>query len=292
MPKRWLGVSILIPKNYSEALSNFLFEQGATGIEEIEEFSGNLRLRAYFVQDGSEKKLLRAISKYIKSLKYLDKEISNLEMETVSIPEKDWAADWKRFFKPFQVSSKFIIKPPWAKVKVKEGMIPINILPAMAFGTGTHPSTKLCIKALEELEKIDDLSVLDFGTGSGILAIISAKLGANDVLGIDKDEVAIENARINVKENSVLNIVKIKRASIGNIKRTFDIIVANIDLKTLKRSCNSIIKRVKKNGFVILSGILETEMERLKKFYMRKNRFKLIKSLKDGEWACIVMKKL
>lgn len=292
MPKRWLGVSILIPKNYSEALSNFLFEQGATGIEEIEEFSGNLRLRAYFVQDGSEKKLLQAISKYIKSLKYLDKEISNLEMETVSIPEKDWAADWKRFFKPFQVSSKFIIKPPWAKVKVKEGMIPINILPAMAFGTGTHPSTKLCIKALEELEKIDDLSVLDFGTGSGILAIISAKLGANDVLGIDKDEVAIENARINVKENSVLNIVKIKRASIGNIKRTFDIIVANIDLKTLTRSCNSIIKRVKKNGFVILSGILETEMERLKKFYIGKNRFKLIKSLKDGEWACIVMKKL
>ncbi len=292
MKKRWLGITILIPNDYSESISNFLFEQGATGIEEIEEVSGKQRIRAYFIQDGREERILRAINKYIKSLKSFDPEISLFEMETISIPEKDWASEWRRFFKPFRLFSKFLIKPPWAEVRIKKGEIPVNIFPAMAFGTGTHPTTKLCIKALDMIIKRNNISVLDIGTGSGILSIISAKLGAKVVWGVDRDEIAVENAIKNVEDNGLLNIVKIKKGSVGTFRRKFDIIVSNIDLKTLKRLSHSISKRVNKDGFLILSGVLETEVEELKKHYLEGNKFILVKTLKDKEWVCLVLKRL
>lgn len=291
MKKRWLGVTILISKDYSEAVLNFLFEQGATGIEEIDEFSGKQRLRAYFIQNGKEKKILRDIYKYLESLKSFDPEIFH-KIKIISIIEKDWAQDWQRFFKPIRLYSKFLIKPPWIDIKMRKGEIPISIFPGMAFGTGTHPTTKLCIKALEMVVKKNNLSVLDLGTGSGILAIISAKLGAKVVWGLDKDEAAVENAIRNVKDNGLSGIVKIKKGSIGTIKRMFDIIVSNIDLKTLKRLSTSIIKRVNRYGFLILSGILEVDMKELKKHYLKGDRFSLVKTLKDGQWICLILKRI
>jgi ribosomal protein L11 methyltransferase len=161
----------------------------------------------------------------------------------------------------------------------------------MAFGTGTHASTHLCIQALEERIKKKGLSILDVGTGSGILSIVAAKLGAKEVWGIDIDGVAVENARENVELNHVSDLVKIKKGSIGNLQKKFDVVVANIDLKSLKRMRRPLLSHLKNQGYLVLSGLLESEKERLCEHYLEAGLLRWIKDAQEGEWVCLTFKK-
>jgi len=289
--KRWLAIELFILKGFGEAVSNFLMEQGAAGVEELEGDSRWERLRTYFPQNGKEKKVLRALRRYLKSLQRITPGIPRSKIETVSIPEQDWGENWKRFFKPVQVTSKFWVKPPWSRIRLKRDQIPIDITPGMAFGTGTHASTHLCIQALEERIKKKELSVLDVGTGSGILSIVAAKLGAKEVWGIDIDGAAVENARENVGLNHVSDIVKIREGSIGDLQKKFDVVVANIDLKSLKRMKRSLLNHLKDHGVLILSGLLEGEKEGLCEYYLETGLLQWIKDAQEGEWVCLTLKK-
>ena len=288
--KRWLVVGLHISKGFGEAVSNFLIEQGAIGIEELD---GDLkweRLKTYFPQDGKEKRVLYALRQYLKSLQKISPETFRVQIKTASIPEQDWGENWKRFFKPVQVTSRFVVKPPWSKIRLKKGQIPIDINPGMAFGTGTHATTILCIQALEEKLKKRGQSVLDVGTGSGILSIIAAKLGAKGVWGIDIDGVAVENARENVEKNHVSDIVKIRKGSIGDLQRKFDVVVANIDLKSLRRMRKPLLNHLKSQGFLILSGILEDEKDSLRQHFMETGLLQWEKDNQEGEWVCLAFK--
>jgi len=289
--KRWLVIELFIAKEFGEAVSNFLIEQGAKGIEELD---GDLkweRLRTYFPQDGKEKRVLHALHRYLKSLKKISPEIPRAQIKTASLPEQDWGENWKRFFKPVQVTSRFVVKPPWSKIRLKRGQISIDITPGMAFGTGTHATTILCIQALEERLQKGGLSVLDVGTGSGILSIIAAKLGAKEVWGIDIDGVAVEIARENVEKNHVSNIVKIRKGSIGVLEKKFDAVVANIDLKSLRRMRRPLLNHLNNQGFLILSGILEEEKEKLHEYYLETGLLRCIKETQEGEWVCLTFRK-
>jgi len=288
--KRWLAVTILIPRGFGETFSNFLIEQEATGVEEVGEDLRWERLKAYFPQNGKERRVLHSLHRYLKSLQCIFPEISQTKIETTSIPEQDWSESWKRFFKPLQVTSKFVVKPPWSQIRMKKNQISINILPGMAFGTGTHVTTKLCIKALEKSLRKKGLSVLDVGTGSGILSIAAAQLGAREVWGLDIDGAAVENARENVKKNNVSDIVKIRKGRIGDIQKKFDVIVANIDFKNLKRMRWPLIQHLKSQGFLILSGLLEGEEERLRQHYLETDHFQWAKKTQDGGWPCLTLK--
>jgi ribosomal protein L11 methyltransferase len=288
--KRWLVVELLIAKEFGEAASNFVIEQGATGIEELDGDPKSLRLRTYFPQDGKEERILHALYRYLRSLKKILPEIPRVQIRTASLPEQDWGENWKRFFKPVQVTSRFVVKPPWSKIRLKRGQIPIDITPGMAFGTGTHATTILCIQALEERLKKRGLSVLDVGTGSGILSIIAAKLGAKEVWGIDIDGVALENARENVKKNHVSDIVKLRKGSIGSVQKKFDIITANIDFKSLRRMRRPLLNHLKNRGFLILSGILEKEKERLRKRYLKTELLRWVNVAQEGEWVCFTFR--
>ena len=289
--RRWLVVELNVPKELGEAVSNFLIEQGATGIEELESDVEWQRLRTYFEQDGKEKAVLNSLHRYLKSLKQIRPEIPRPHVKTTTLPEQDWGENWKRFFKPVQVTSKFVVKPPWARIRPKRGQIPIDITPGMAFGTGTHATTILCIEALEERIKKRGLSVLDVGTGSGILSIIAAKLGAQEVCGIDIDGVAVENARENLEKNQVSDIVKIKKGSLSVLHGKFDVIVANIDLKSLRKMRNSLLGRLNHRGSLILSGILEKDKERIRKHYLETKLLRCIKETQEGEWVCLTFRK-
>jgi ribosomal protein L11 methyltransferase len=289
--KRWLVIELFVPKEFGEAVSNFLIEQGATGLEELQGDLNGEKLRTYFPQDGKEKRVLHVLRRYLKSLKKISPEIPNTQIKTTSIPEQDWGENWKRFFKPVQVTPKFVVKPPWSKIRLKRRQIPIDITPGMAFGTGTHATTILCIRALEERLKKKGLSVLDVGTGSGILSIIAAKLGAKEVWGIDIDGVAVENARENVEKNHVSDIVKIRKGSIGDPQKKFSIVVVNIDLKSLRRMKKSLLRHLKSKGFLILSGILEGEKEKLHEYYLETGLLRWIKETQEGEWVCLTFKK-
>ena len=289
--KRWLAVELSIPKEFGEAVSNFLIEQGATGIEELEADLKQERLRAYFPQDGKEARILYALRHYLKSLEKMAPDIPRAQIKTASLPEQDWGENWKRFFKPVQVTPRFVVKPPWSKIRLKRGQSSIDITPGMAFGTGTHATTLLSIQALEERLKRKGLSVLDVGTGSGILSVIAAKLAAKEVWGIDIDGVAVENARENVEKNRVSAIVKIRKGSIGDLHKKFDVVVANIDLKSLRRIRRPLISHLKKQGFLILSGILEQEKERIRLHYLGTKSLRWIKTTQKGEWVCLTFKK-
>lgn len=289
--KRWLALSLLVPREFGEAISNFLIEQGASGIEELEEDLKYVRLKTYFPQNGGEKRVLRSLHQYLKSLQIIYPEISRSQIKTTSIPEQDWTENWKRFFKPIQVTSRFVVKPPWSHARLKKGQIPIDIPPGMAFGTGTHATTKLCIQALERRLKKKRLSMLDVGVGSGILSIAAAKLGAEEVWGIDIDEVAVRVARENVVWNSVSNIVRIRKGRIGDIRKKFDVVVANIDLKNLMKMRGPLFRHLKSQGFLILSGILEEDKERIRQYYMETGLLKWAKVTRDGEWVCVTFRK-
>jgi ribosomal protein L11 methyltransferase len=289
--KRWLVVELDIAKESAEGVSNFLTERGANGIEELEGDLQHIKLRTYFREDGKERRTLQSLRRYLKSLEKIAPENPPARIKTVSIPEQDWGENWKRFFKPIQVTPKFVVKPPWSRIRLKREQIPIEITPGMAFGTGTHATTILCIRALEERIKKRDLSLLDVGTGSGILCIVAAKLGAKEVWGIDIDRVAAENARENVERNHVSDVVKIREGSIGGLHKKFDIIVANIDLKSLRRMRRPLLNHLKDKGLLILSGILVEEKERARLHYLQTGHLRWVKTAQEKEWACLIFKK-
>ena len=266
-------------------------EQGATGIEEKEEGQKGERLKAYFLQDGREGGALRALRRYLKSLQAIQPEISQTKIETMTIPEQDWGEKWKKFFKPFQVTSRVVVKPPWSSFQPKKNKVSIIINPGMAFGTGTHSTTKLCIRALEGELRKKGLSVLDVGTGSGILSILAGRMGAGEVLGVDTDEVAVEVARENVKQNRVSDLVKVRKGSIGHIRRQFDVVVANIDFKGLRRMRQPLIRHLKKKGLLFLSGVLRREEVRLREYYMKPGHLRWVRSTREGEWVCLSFRK-
>jgi ribosomal protein L11 methyltransferase len=289
--KRWLAVSLLVPRGFGEAVSNFLIEEGASGIEEVDEDLRGIRLKTYFQQDGKEKRILRSLHRYLKSLRMMNPDISDTPIETTTLLEQDWGENWKRFFRPVQVTSRFVVKPPWSSIRLKKGQISIDITPGMAFGTGTHATTKLSIRALEKRLKRSGLSVLDVGTGSGILSIAAARLGAREVMGVDIDGVAVKMAKENVSKNGVTGIVKIRKGSIGDIQKRFDVVVANIDLRRLRRMRRSLLGHLKSKGFLILSGILEGERDRLRQYYMETGLLGWAEITQEGEWVCLTFKR-
>ncbi len=289
--KHWLVVELSIPIEFKEAVSNFLIEQGAAGIEELGGDAKWERLRTYFPEDGNETGVLFALRRYLKSLEKIAPEIPRARIQTASLPEQDWSENWKRFFKPVQVTPRFVVKPPWSKVRLKKGQTAIDIIPGMAFGTGTHATTRLSIQALEETIKEKGFCVLDVGTGSGVLSIIAAKLGAREVWGIDVDGVAVENARENVEKNLVSDIVRTRKGSIAGLRKKFDVIVANIDVKSLRRMRKPLLNHLKRRGFLILSGILGQDEERIRRHYLETGFLRSIKVTQQEEWACLTFRK-
>ena len=290
--KQWIEISLSVPSESEGAISNFLVERGSPGIEEVDEGPRWKRLKAYFPADGEGKAVLDALKRYLRSLETIDPELSRSRVEIRRIPEQDWSENWKRFFKPLQVTPTFLVKAPWSSVRPKKGQIPIVITPGMAFGIGTHATTQLCIQALEKRLPKGGATVFDVGTGSGILAIIAAKAGAAEVLGIDVDPVAGAAAIENVMLNGVSDVVRIRRGGIGQTRKRFDVVVANVDFRGLRKMRVPLIRRVQRGGFLILSGILNRDEETLRQLFVETQLLKWIETLQEGEWSCLTFEKV
>lgn len=210
--------------------------------------------------------------------------------------DKDWINNWKEFFKPFRLDDNIIIKPTWEKLEeVSDEDIVIEIDPGTAFGTGSHETTKLCIKGLKK-HITKDTKILDVGCGSGILSIIGLKLGANHAVGIDIDPNAItatyENAEVNgirsdqftvfsgniIEDTSVQDEVGYKK---------YDIVVANILANVIIPLSNEIGKHMKPNGLFITSGIINTKKEEVLNHILSKG-FEVVEINEMGDWVSII----
>ena len=290
--KQWVVLRLLMPEEFQEQVANFLMEQGATGLEEeIREGSKEVALRAYFLKDGGEKRVETNLRRYMKSIGIIFSRKVSYRVSASVIPEQDWGENWKQFFKPLRIGSKLVVFPPWEKAGLKKGEVPVEITPGMAFGTGTHGTTQLCIEALEKRLEKRSASVLDVGTGSGILAIVAAKLGVKEVLAVDTDPVAVEVAAENVEKNGVQGAVRVRQGGVGRIRKRFDIVMANIDFKGLERLKLLLIRRVKDRGYLILSGILKEEEDRIRQDFLETKALRFVERDHRGEWSCLTFRR-
>ncbi|MCB0419278.1 MAG: 50S ribosomal protein L11 methyltransferase, partial [Bdellovibrionales bacterium] len=205
-----------------------------------------------------------------------------------TVVREEWAEKWKEFFQPQALGEQFFLIPKWRR---QEGLaadrIPIVLDPGMAFGTGLHESTRLCVELLETVvNAAEPPRVLDAGTGSGILAIVAYKLGARAITAVDVDPVAVEVAKENCAENNCPGI-DFKVCSADHVTGEFDIIVANILLEAHLQSLRAYRERLRTGGKLILSGLLVSQRETIRAALLA-NGFLTVTFLEQGEWlSCL-----
>ena len=212
-----------------------------------------------------------------------------LRMTTEYKNDEPWKDKWKEFFKPKEVAPGIVVKPTWESYDNVDNNKVIEIDPGMAFGTGTHETTSLCIRMLAKyMDGKENPKVLDVGTGSGILSVAAAMLGADDVLGTDIDPAAVEVAKENINKNKVDTIAK---AVFGDLTKGIDykadIVVANLMADLVMMLSKDVRKHLNPGGIFISSGIL-VEKEKQVKEEIQKNGFKILEIPEDGEWCVIV----
>ena len=243
-------------------------------------------IKAYFKADEIDEKVeevkARLAELKLRSLYPL----GTLEMTINDVDDKAWFENWKKTYKPIECK-KIMIVPKWINEEFKDKIV-IKMDPGMAFGSGEHESTKMCLEFLQEI-KVEGKSVVDVGCGSGILALSAKALGAKDIEAYDIDDIAVSAAKINAKENGFEDI-KIEYSNLlEKSNKTFDVVLANITSEVLKMLAKSLRKYVNIDGIVIISGILESlEHEVLKAF--TDLDFEVMDRKHKGEWVAFKLK--
>jgi len=204
-----------------------------------------------------------------------------------AIDEEDWAESWKAFFWPQQITPRLVVKPTWRDYQPGPGQAIIELDPGMAFGTGTHPTTSLCVQLLEKYLR-QGHSVLDVGTGSGILLIAAAKLGAGRLAGIDLDPMAVAVARKNLLQNRIdsTRFELICGHLLDNITRTFDVVVANILAEVIIDLLDDAVQVIEPGGILICSGIIEARLTGVTD-KMASRGFDIVDVQKEGDWVAL-----
>lgn len=264
-----------------DILSAVLFAEGCSGVEEFAEDTWLVYL------DGTQdRQKLAALCNRITAL---NPDMQPDQLLVTSHEAEDWNSEWKKHFQPLRIGEHIRVAPPWDLPELKKGDILIQIDPRMAFGTGSHETTKLMIRAMEKYCQ-GEISVLDAGTGSGILAILARKLGAKRVFGFDIEPEAIENAIHNARLNQIDDI----DFRLGDEQvipgEKFDLILANINRNTLIALIPVLKKYLKQNGILIISGILQSDEPAMDDVIQ--DGFELWERLIENEWSVLVLKKI
>lgn len=308
---KWTEIRICTTHEAVEAISNILYEAGVGGVaiqdpEDIkiqqkeqgswdyideniwEKVDQGVYVIGYFPETIDLLEKINVVKKRIKDISKYGIDLGIGEVTTTEIYEEDWTTSWKQYYKPIKLGENIVIKPTWEKYTSKEGEKIIELDPGMAFGTGTHETTKLCIEFLEKFMKTGSC-VLDIGTGSGILGITAAKLGASKVIGVDIDPLAVKVARENVCFNQVENIMEIRQGNLLDVvKEQGDIVVANIIADIIIQLFKNIKKFLKGDGIFIASGIILGRLEDVKEA-CRKENIKIVSIKVMGEWAALCL---
>lgn len=290
--EKWVSLSVWSPTVVQEPLANFLVEQTGRGVRLEGEW-----ITAYCYQGDETQVCLNSLPRFYKGLQQLHPDLSDLLVIQENLQSENWAESWKAFFKPTVVGKNIVVKPTWEPFEPKPQQVVIVIDPGRAFGTGKHPSTALCIEALEGIltepgiqEKGSAPSVLDVGTGSGILGIVAARLGAKPVLGLEIDSEALEVARANLERNGVAGSMSVIEAPLEQVKKKYDVVVANLTASLLNQMANSLTQLVSEKGMLLVSGILTEQVEEVVKRFQT-HYFNVVKSWSREEWHTILLRR-
>jgi ribosomal protein L11 methyltransferase len=201
----------------------------------------------------------------------------------------NWNEEWEKTIQPIEVGDKLVIKPSWCEYTGSCDRIIIQIDPKMSFGTGYHETTRLTLRLIEKY-LTPACSVLDVGTGTGILAIAAIKLGARSAIGIDNDEWSIDNAQENVHANRVDGAIRISSQNINALDESeYDLVTANLTLNTNIEFMSEFKRLLKKDGTLLLSGLLSLD-ENIMKLELAKNNFSVLEIVRENEWIAIASK--
>ncbi len=313
MSDLWIEVTIETKTEAVEAVTNILFENGAQGamIEDPKDLNPEKRneydwdyvdenmlerskedivkVKTYISDEKDVEIFISKVSEEVKALTNFGLDIGSGKVYTDSVREDDWANNWKQYYKPTRIGKNIIIKPEWEDYLEEEGDLIVEMNPGMAFGTGNHETTSMCVANLEKYVKKDS-TVFDIGCGSGILGIVAAKLGAKKVLGIDIDEVAVKVANENIEKNGVAGQMKALKGNLADkIDRNTkaDIVVANIMADIVILLSKDVRAFLKEGGIFISSGIILAKIEEVSKA-LEENGFEVVEVQRKGEWACIL----
>lgn len=294
-----MGVEAIIIENPAD-LEEFMDKKNSYDwdylddkIMELKDIEPNIK---FYIEPNKEgTKLLEAIkikAMILKSKEYegvfgLDVTLGRMYVATNLVDDEDWKDKWKEYFKTARVTERIVVKPSWEEyVKENDGDLIIKIDPGMAFGTGTHATTSLCLKLLEKYIKTGDY-VLDVGCGSGILSIASSLLGAEKTLGVEIDPIAVAIAKENVNLNELQNNVEIIEGDLTNgVSFTADIVVANLMADLVILLSEDVAKHLKNNGIYISSGILlEKQFSVIET--IKSCNFEILEILEQNDWCAI-----
>jgi len=311
MDQDWFEVTVLTSSEATEAVAGFLYNCDVEGVSiedvaDVEFKKKNLGFADFInesvltIEEGAMVKgYFKDSENFMNTLNYIKESVDKLGefgfdkgegMVTYhKVNEDDWANNWKQYYKPTKVGEHIVVKPTWEDYEEKPGEVVVELDPGMAFGTGTHETTRMCIKALEKkVEK--DTTVFDIGTGSGILSIAAAKLGAKHVVGVDLDPVAVESAKKNLEFNKVNNIQILYGDLMEVVEGKANIVVANILADIIMFLSEGVRAFIEDEGYFIASGILNTQRDKVTD-KLKALDFKIEEVMEDGEWICIIAKK-
>lgn len=283
---KWLELTVRVPSEFVEPIS-YLFNRYGRGFS-IEDEGGTQAVLRTYVTSNSKQRLahIDVGVKLVGALMPIE------PLRILEVDDVDWQNRWKEHFTILRVGHRIVVKPPWLEHKDSPQDLVIELDPGMAFGTGHHPTTRLC---LEELERLVDCSnsVLDLGVGSGILSIASARLGAKQVVGLDLDPIAVKVARRSFKSNGVVSAVKAYPGTLPQpyaMPGTFDVAVANISAKAVLANISELEKCLKPEGFLIASGFLQEQVNEFLSAALGSG-LTLTSARQLQDWAALVFKK-
>jgi ribosomal protein L11 methyltransferase len=283
----WWQLSIQTNPASLDALSNFLVERGSPGV-----VLKRNSVQAFFPKSAAKPTLRRDVARFVGALARFTPHHGRGKVAWTTIKQENWQDSWKRFIKPRRVGASFWVTPPWLEPPRFRRRKVITIEPGMAFGTGTHATTRGCMEFIEASRNQlgeRELSALDVGTGSGILAIALALLGARPIYAVDNDPVALQVARENYQRNGVEANIRLSGVGPGRLRRRFDLVVANLTAETIQDLSGALQKRVAPKGFLILSGILHRQAGAVIACFAP--CFRLCRRKRSREWVTLLLQR-
>jgi ribosomal protein L11 methyltransferase len=256
---RFPFVHVVTTEEHADALSSALFDLGATGVEERDQSTyvkgpgdGRVLLVASFDDHAGAESAIAEL---------LDLEEGLVESATLEeIVGDAWRDEWKKYYEPFALTDVIVVRPPWADYAAREGEKVLVLEPGRAFGTGLHATTSLVAKALDRhAARLDGVTVLDVGCGSGILSFVALMLGAKAAVALDNDAEVIDTVRENAERNGLSARLEVFAGVVEDVEATFPWVLANIESRILDPIAESLAKRLAPGGYLVLSGILLAE---------------------------------
>lgn len=306
--KAWQELTITVHREAEEAVSNLLIETGSQGVAIADsadyigqenrfgelypdvEQSDMIAITAYYPSSTNLADVTVTINEQLAELASFGLQVGQVSVDSQELAEEDWADNWKAYYEPARITHDLTIVPSWTDYEASAGEKVIKLDPGMAFGTGTHPTTKMSLFALEQVLRGGE-TVIDVGTGSGVLSIASSLLGAKTIYAYDLDDVAVRVAQENIDLNQGTDNIHVAAGDLlKGVGQEADVIVANILADILVLLTEDAYRLVKDQGYLILSGIISEKLDMVLEAAFSAGFF-LETHMVQGEWNALVFKK-